>query len=71
MAQMFEQNQTFLQSSTENLSHFLENEVHLLSDKNKNKKVWDTVNFCQRHCDQLIEHVREGKEKNKWNFRNI
>ena len=71
MAHMFEQYQAFLQSSTENLSHFLENEVHLLSDENKNKKVWDTVNFCQRHSDQLIELVREGKQKNEWDFRNI
>ena len=71
MAQMFEDNLTFLQSSTEKLSHFLENEIHLLSIKKKKLDVQHTVAFCQKHSDQLLQNVQEGIQNDKWAFREI
>ena len=71
MSEIFEENQTFLQSNVEKLSGFLETEVHKLCDKERSSQIKTVVDFCQQASKLMIKTVQEGKEKNKWNFRSI
>ena len=70
-SEIFEDNQRFLKSNIEKLSEFFEKEVHMLCDDRKSCKMKTVVDFCQKASNQMIETVQEGKQENKWIFRNI
>jgi len=69
---IFEGNQADLQNAVEQLSGFLEREVHK-SRSNHRMKIMatDKTKYCETRRTVLVKHVNEGFNNNTWKFRDI
>eukprot|EP00121_Abeoforma_whisleri_P016221 Awhi_evm2s14892 len=69
-AKIFEDNQCDLQMATEELSHFLEQDIDHKSEnvQELKQKVLNKYLLCSQRCDALMAHVTEGYEQNYWVF---
>eukprot|EP00037_Helgoeca_nana_P008520 m.75739 g.75739 ORF g.75739 m.75739 type:complete len:126 (-) comp18993_c0_seq3:1004-1381(-) len=70
-SEMFESNQKDLESATEILSGFLEQDleqekISVETITELRKKVLDKATYCDQRRDALLTHVCEGSEKNVW-----
>lgn len=64
---LFEENQTYLEQATEELSSYLRQifDEKLTLDKTK-ANLQDKYRFCGDHCKKLLDHAKEGYENNYW-----
>jgi len=69
---IFEGNQADLQNAVEQLSGFLEREVHK-SRSNHQMKIMaaDKTKYCESRRLVLVTHVNEGFYNNSWKFRDV
>ncbi|SPP90025.1 E3 ubiquitin-protein ligase ariadne-1 [Drosophila guanche] len=65
---IFEDNQRDLESATEKISECLEREITALTFQTVRQKVLDLSHYCERRRTVLLCHVREGYEKDWWDF---
>ena len=65
---IFETNQGTLQGKVERLSAILEREVHKLNENYTRKELQATVGFCENLSKQLVDHVKEQKKINTWEY---
>lgn len=63
---IFEENLTYLEQSTENLSHILEHEVTANSVSMLKEKIIDASGLCHKRQRCLMDHIIEGHNKNWW-----
>merc|ERR1739838_116363 len=65
--EMFEHNQADLESSTEQLSSFLERDIYNSNFNTEVKiRVQDKKTYCDSRRQKLFEHVYEGEEAGLW-----
>ena len=62
---IFEGIQGHLRCKVERLSAFLEREVHTLNENNASNELQAVVEFCEKFLKQLIEYVKEQRQKKK------
>lgn len=65
---IFEGNQQDLELSTEQLSEFLERDLENQDLVDLKQKVQDKYRYVEQRRMVLLEHVKEGREKNEWSF---
>ena len=66
--EIFEDNQRDLESATERLSEYLEQEVTGENILELKQKILDQLYYCEARRKVLLEHVREGNEYEFWNY---
>jgi len=69
--EIFEVNQADLQRAVEDLSGYLE--THLLFGNGNGihdvkQAVMNRTNYCYSRCRVLVDHIKEGFEKDWWKF---
>lgn len=64
--EIFEDNQSDLESAVERLSGFLEAEITNENVVELKKNIQDSYKYCEQRCNVLMEHIREGEEKSLW-----
>jgi ariadne-1 len=64
--QIFEGNQNDLQSATEKLSELLGNDINDENLMDLKQKIMDQSVYCEARRQVLLDHVREGDEKELW-----
>ncbi|XP_023033858.1 E3 ubiquitin-protein ligase ariadne-1 [Drosophila willistoni] len=65
---IFEDNQRDMEVATEKISECLEREITVKNLYEIKKKVLDLTQYCQKRRSVLLLHVREGYEKEWWEF---
>ena len=66
---IFEENQKDLETATELLSEYLERDIKSTNFFDAKQMVQDKYRYCSKRRLILIDHVREGYEKNLWQFK--
>ena len=67
-SEIFEDNQRDLESATERMSEYLEQEVTGENILELKQKIMDQLCYCEARRKVLLEHVEEGKELQFWIF---
>ncbi|XP_016965002.1 E3 ubiquitin-protein ligase ariadne-1 [Drosophila biarmipes] len=65
---IFEDNQRDMEMATEKISECLEREITVKNLYEIKQKVLDLSHYCQKRRHVLLCHVREGYEKDWWDF---
>jgi len=65
---IFEDNQRDMEMATEKISECLEREITVKNLYEVKQKVLDLSHYCQKRRHVLLCHVREGYEKDWWDF---
>ncbi|CAG0886605.1 unnamed protein product [Cyprideis torosa] len=65
---IFEENQRDLEAATECLSEYLERDITQENLADLKQKVQDKSRYCETRRTVLLQHVREGVEKDWWEF---
>ncbi|XP_030372697.1 potential E3 ubiquitin-protein ligase ariadne-1 [Scaptodrosophila lebanonensis] len=65
---IFEDNQRDMEMATEKISECLEREITVRNLYEIKQKVLDLAHYCQKRRAVLLCHVREGYEKDWWEF---
>ncbi|KAH8342327.1 hypothetical protein KR059_001659 [Drosophila kikkawai] len=65
---IFEYNQRDLEMATEKISECLEREITAKNVYDIKQKVLDLSHYCQKRRHVLLSHVREGNEKDWWEY---
>ncbi|XP_017043645.1 E3 ubiquitin-protein ligase ariadne-1 [Drosophila ficusphila] len=65
---IFEDNQRDMEMATEKISECLEREITVKNLYEVKQKVLDLSHYCQKRRNVLLCHVREGYEKDWWEF---
>jgi len=68
MSITFQDNQNDLESATEMLSAYLERDITEENLVELKQKLQDKFLYCDSRRRALMEHVREGYDKNWWNY---
>jgi ariadne-1 len=68
-SEIFEENQKDLESATETLSEYLERDITSENLEYIKQKVQDKYRYCDSRRKVLLEHVHEGYEKDRWQYR--
>lgn len=63
---LFEENLKYLEQSTETLSEILEHDVTAENVHRMKRKIVDWTSLCNKRRRDLIDHAKEGWEKNWW-----
>lgn len=63
---IFEENVKYLEQFTEPLSEILEKDVNAKSHKALKQVIVDSTILCSKRCECLLNHVKEGYERNWW-----
>lgn len=64
--EIFEENQSDLESAVERLSGFLETEMNEDNIINLKQNIQDSYKYCEQRCKVLMDHIREAEEQNLW-----
>ncbi|XP_017861102.1 PREDICTED: protein ariadne-1 [Drosophila arizonae] len=65
---IFEDNQRDMEMATEKISECLEREITVQNLCEVKQKVLDLSHYCRKRRTVLLVHVREGYEKDWWDF---
>ncbi|CAG0924221.1 unnamed protein product, partial [Notodromas monacha] len=65
---IFEGNQSDLETATETLSEYLERDITTDNFSDVKQKVHDKLTYCSSRRQVLVDHVSEGSRKNWWDF---
>ncbi|XP_072038521.1 E3 ubiquitin-protein ligase arih1-like isoform X1 [Amphiura filiformis] len=65
---IFEENQKDLENATETLSEYLERDITGDALADIKQKVQDKTRYCESRRKVLLEHVKEGYEKDLWDY---
>lgn len=70
-SKIFELNQLGLEQATETLSRYLENDINFDNVETIKQRVTDKFLFCESRRARLLDHVREGIERESWQYLGI